>query len=114
MKVVQETTEWTHPNHVYFLNDARNKMVAYVRWGTAQIQEFKKPISFYTTGRRFREVPNLWNFVPKDLETPQGRSWTVAGSKGAEYTVTEYQGEQTCSCSGFKFRGKCRHTELVK
>ncbi len=111
MKVVQETTDWTHPNHVYFLNDDRNKMVAYLRSGTVHVQEFKKPISFYTTGRKFQEVPNSWNYVPKSLEKPQGRSWTVTGSTGVEYTVTEHQGEQTCSCPGFRFRGQCKHVK---
>jgi hypothetical protein len=109
MKVVQETTDWgtvTSPNHVYFLNDSRDKMFAYVRHGSAQVKQFKNPISFYTRGRQFREVPNSWGFAPGQTA---GRTRTVAGSKGAEYTVTELNGQVTCSCPGFKFRGACRH-----
>jgi hypothetical protein len=109
MKVVQETTDWgnvTSPNHVYFLNDSRDKMFAYLPKGSTQVKQFKNPISFYTRGRRFQEVPNSWGF---SLEQAAGRSWKVAGSKGAEYTVTELDGQVTCSCPGFKFRGACRH-----
>ncbi len=113
MKVVQETTDWKYQNHVYFLDDSRSKMFAYLQAGTVNVKEFTVPITFRTTGRKFREVPNSWNFVPKDLETPQGRSWQVAGSKGVEYTVTEHQGEQTCSCPGFKFRGDCKHIKEI-
>lgn len=113
MKVVQETTDWgsvTSPNHVYFLNDSRDKMFAYLPQGSVQVKQFKKPISFYTRGRKFLEVPNSWGFEPGQ---PVGRTWTVAGSKGAEYTVTETDGELKCSCPGFQFRGQCKHTKAV-
>ena len=109
MKVVQETTDWgtvTSPNHVYFLNDSRDKMFAYLPKGSSQVKQFKSPISFYTRGRQFREVPNSWGYEPGRTA---GRTWTVAGSKGAEYTVTELNGQVTCSCPGYKFRGACRH-----
>jgi hypothetical protein len=113
MKVVQETTDWGNvnsPNHVYFLNDSRDKMFAYLPQGSAQVKQFKQPISFYTRGRKFREVPNSWAFEPGQTE---GRSWTVAGSKGAEYTVTESSGHLKCSCPGFQFRGDCKHTKAT-
>jgi hypothetical protein len=109
MKVVLETTDWgtvNSPNHVYFLNDSRDKMFAYLPKGSTQVKQFKQPIGFYTRGRRFQEVPNSWGFAP---EQATGRSWKVAGSKGAEYTVTELNGQVTCSCPGYKFRGACKH-----
>jgi hypothetical protein len=92
MKVVRETTDWgttNSPNHVYFLNDSRDKMFAYLQHGSVKVKEFKHPISFYTRGRRFVEVPNSWSYEPGKASEPAGRSWKVAGSKGAEYTVTE-------------------------
>jgi hypothetical protein len=112
MKVVLETTDWgsvNSPNHVYFLNDSRDKMFAYLKQGSDQVQEFRRPISFYTRGRRFQEVPNTWAFEPGQAVETAGRSWLVSGSKGAEYTVTELDGVRTCTCSGFRFRGACRH-----
>jgi hypothetical protein len=112
MKVVQETTDWgtvTSPNHVYFLNDSRDKMFAYLPKGSSQVKQFKNPISFYTRGRKFQEVPNSWGYEPGQAAEPEGRRWTVAGSKGAVYTVIELNGQVTCSCPGYKFRGACRH-----
>ena len=112
MKVVQETTDWGNtdsPNHVYFLNDSRDKMFAYLQHGSVRIKQFTRPISFYTRGRKFREVPNSWGYEPGQAAEPEGRSWTVSGSKGAEYTVTELNGQLSCTCPGHKYRGACKH-----
>jgi len=38
----------------------------------------------------------------------------VQGSKGDVYRVTELRGEWSCTCSGFKFRGDCRHIKGVQ
>jgi hypothetical protein len=43
-----------------------------------------------------------------------GRRWTVTGSKGDNYIVSEQNGQWSCSCSGFTFRGRCRHVEDIK
>ena len=117
MKVLQETTDWgktKSPNHVYFLNDSRDKMFAYIRHGSVQVKQFKNPISFYTRGRRFQEVPNTWGYEPGQAAEPEGRSWTVAGSKGAEYTVTDDQGKWTCTCPAAKWQaGDCKHIKSL-
>jgi SWIM zinc finger len=115
MKVVQETTDWGNvasPNHVYFLNDSRDKMFAYLPKGSTQVKQFKNPISFYTRGRRFQEVPNSWGFAP---EQATGRTWRVAGSKGSEYTVTDDQGKWTCTCPAAKWQaGDCKHIKSLQ
>lgn len=48
-------------------------------------------------------------------------SETVQGSGGKTYTVAygptprgPYQYDWSCTCSGFKFRGKCKHVEAAK
>ena len=111
MKTIQETTEWDTeyavPNHVYFVNDSKDKMFAYVASGSTQVQQFKTPIKFSVSRRKFEEVANVWGYTVD--EQPAGRTWKVAGSKGAEYTVTESAGVRSCSCSGFQFRSSCRH-----
>jgi uncharacterized Zn finger protein len=37
----------------------------------------------------------------------------VTGSKGNKYTVEKTENGMTCTCSGFKFRGNCKHTESI-
>lgn len=115
MKAFLETTVWdtNTPNHVYFLDDGKSKMYAYVKFGNGKPFKFKKPIRIDTRGRKFKEVPNTWRFVVEEQE-PEGRTWVVKGSKGDEYKVTELNNNYSCTCSGFKFRGQCRHvTEIA-
>ena len=114
MKAFLEVTKWSenYPNHVYFLNDSKSKMYAYVKHGTDKPFQFKKPIGIDLRGRKFVEVPNKWNYQVEE-EQPEGRSWVVKGSKGDEYKVSELNGNYSCTCSGFKFRGKCKHAESV-
>ena len=114
MKAFQEITEWdtdfAMPNHVYFLSDSKDKMYGYVKSNTGEIQEMATPYKFKVSGRKFREVDNTWGFSPRE-EEPEGFVKIVIGSKGERYTITEVNNVQQCSCPGFKFRGKCRHTE---
>lgn len=115
MKVLLETTDWAdgYPNHVYFLNDSKSKMYAYVRAGTKVPFRFKKPIGIDLRGRKFVEVPNKWKFTVED-EKPLGKVYEVKGSKGDIYQVTENSGQLTCTCSGFRFRGQCKHVDSIK
>jgi hypothetical protein len=118
MKAFQEITEWDSdfavPNHVYFLNDSKDKMYGYVQEGTGVVQTMSSPYRFHTRGRKFREVTNTWKFsVEETSARPAGRAWQVAGSKGNIYTVTQELGTWSCTCSGFKFRGQCRHVEEI-
>jgi hypothetical protein len=114
MKAFLETTVWdtATPNHVYFLDDSKSKMFAYVKFGSGKPFKFKNPIRIDTRGRKFKEVPNTWKFSINDYE-PEGRVWIVKGSKGDDYKVTEVNGNLSCTCSGFRFRGDCRHVKSV-
>ena len=114
MKTLLETTEWSdgaNINHVYFMDDSKSKMFAYVKFGEGNPIRFKNPIRIDIRGRKFRDVPNTWKFDIK--EEPEGRVWTVKGSQGDEYRVTEVNGNLSCTCSGFRFRGDCRHVKSV-
>jgi len=111
MKTLQEITpDWDFPNHVYFVTDSKDKMFAYVKKSTGELQEFSKPLPFSTSRRKFKEINNTWGFLPKE-NTPEGFVKIVIGSKGEKYTITEVNGLHQCSCPGYKFRGKCRHIE---
>ena len=118
MKAFLEITEWDSdfavPNHVYFLNDSKDKMYGYVQADTGIVQTMRTPYRFHVRGRKFKEVKNIWNFgVDETEQQPAGRTWTVAGSKGNEYRVTQELGTWSCTCSGFKFRGQCRHVAEI-
>jgi hypothetical protein len=116
MNFFQETTEWVTatPNHIYLLNDSKDKMYAYVVQGTNTVREFKTPIRFDARRRRFVAVKNQWNYViPKEKPKQSSSIWTVAGSKGNSYTVEMVGQQLVCSCPGFKYRSKCRHVEEI-
>jgi len=42
------------------------------------------------------------------------KSWKVTSSSGSTYTVSRINSDKlTCTCPGFKFRQKCKHTDKV-
>lgn len=102
MLALKEITVWDVPNHIYITNDSRSKLHGYVVDG--KLTEFVKPLQFDTRRRRFQTVENQW-IQPDNSATTR----TVTGSRGTVYTITIQDGQEHCSCSGFKFRGHCRH-----
>jgi len=114
MKWFAETTDYKDsvPNGIYLLNDSKSKMYAFKPKGTGEIKVFKNAIKIETRGRKFVVNPVQFKTKLKE-EEPEGRFWIVKGSKGDEYRVSELNGNLSCTCSGFKFRGKCRHTEVA-
>jgi hypothetical protein len=115
MKWFAETTDWpgaTAHNHVYLLDDSKSKMFAYVKFGTGRPEKFSKPIRIDIRGRKFKVNPEQYQ-VDVEAEVPEGRVIEVQGSRGDVYQVTELGGKYSCTCSGFKFRGNCRHIQGV-
>jgi len=100
-------------NGIYLLNDSKSKMYAFKPRGTGEIKTFKNPIRIDVRGRKFVINPVQFKTKLKEDE-PEGRVWVVKGSKGDEYTVSELNGNLSCTCSGFKFRGKCKHAESIE
>lgn len=127
MKFIQEVTEWsalfTVPNHIYYVNDSKTRLVGYIREGTRTLIKFKKPIDWDRRGRKFEPVTVRGLraerdevYFPKEdaKETVAPKnSITVEGSRGSKYILTRIAGSWTCSCPGFGFRRKCRHLELA-
>ena len=114
MKWFAETTDWKDsvPNGIYLLDDAKTKMYAFKAKGTEAIKVFRAPIRIDLRGRKF--VVNSVQFdTPVDEAVPEGRVVEVKGSKGDVYKVTEINGNYSCTCSGFKFRGACKHVTQV-
>jgi len=111
MKFYQETTKWPDgfANGTYLLDDSKTKMYAYIRPGDTAIFRFKNPIRIDTRGRKFVIAPEQ---PESDVEaTTNPERWEVTGSKGDLYIVTREEGVYNCSCSGFRFRGACRHVK---
>ena len=114
MKFFQETTEGGHyPNHVYLLSDNKEYMHGYVKAGGNVLEMMKSKYRFGTTKRKFLEVPNTFGFVdqPAVVVADTEDRWTVTGSRGEKYIVERVGKKLICTCSGFKFRSKCKHTE---
>lgn len=115
MKWFAETTEWNDsiPNGIYLLDESKSKMYAYRSPRDAKIKVFKNPIRIDIRGRKFR-VNDVQYKTEVEEELPQGRVIEVQGSRGDIYQVAEHHGEWSCTCSGWKFRGDCKHVKSVR
>lgn len=107
MRIMQETTRWegNTPNHVYVMNDAMTRMIAYVPQGSKQVKKFSQPIPIDTRGRTFVELDGV------SAAEPDPEVKVVEGSKGQKYRLVREDDQWQCSCPGFKFRGQCKHVE---
>lgn len=47
-------------------------------------------------------------------ELADEETWSVEGSKGAEYTVTRIGDRWGCTCPGYSFRATCKHVNAKK
>jgi hypothetical protein len=59
MKAFQETTrDWKTPvsNHIYYLTDDKQSMIAFYNVDTKVVKKFIKPIRFDTKYRTFKEL----------------------------------------------------------
>lgn len=109
LQVLQEVTKWEYPNHIYVLNSA-GYAVAY-KSEAADWKVFKAPLLFEKGRRSFKktnvDLPSQLLNMAEQL--PPG-AIKVEGSRGAMYIVHD----GTCTCSGFKWRGKCKHLKLLR
>jgi hypothetical protein len=105
MEALRETTDWATPNHTYLLDGTT--LVAYIKQGATTPFYFSKGIKhFDKRGRKFEkaDVSLFESHVESNLIE-------VMGSKGAVYYVDPEL--HSCTCPGFTFRGKCKHTDVL-
>lgn len=114
MKWFAETTDYRDsvPNGIYLLDDSKSKMYAFTPSGAKNIKVFRNPIRIDVRGRKFKLNPVQFKTQLTE-EAPEGRVIEVQGSKGDIYKVSELNGAWSCTCSGFKFRGDCKHIKSV-
>ena len=113
MQALRETTVWKSdlkfPNHTYLL-DGTN-LLAYIKQGTKEVIWFSKPIRNFDKRRRTFVKADMKLFKGKGAPKVESSLVEVKGSKGDTYYVDPER--MTCTCSGFQFRGKCKHLEQV-
>jgi hypothetical protein len=105
MEALRETTDWATPNHTYLLDGTT--LVAYIKQGETTPFYFTKGIKhFDKRGRKFEKVSTTLFEASASTNLIE-----VQGSKGAVYYVDPEL--HSCTCPGFTFRGKCKHTDIL-
>jgi hypothetical protein len=108
MQALKETTKWATPNHTYLLDGTT--LVAYIKQGTTEPFYFKSGIKhFDKRGRKFEKASTA--LFESHVESAVSNFIEVQGSKGAVYHVDPEL--HSCTCPGFTFRGKCKHTDIL-
>jgi hypothetical protein len=107
MEALQEVTDWGNgaKNNIYLLDSM--SLVAYIPFTTGKPFYFKNPIrNFDKRGRKFVKADlKLFKQAPKTTRIE------VKGSKGDTYYIDPEA--KTCTCSGFGFRGTCKHIKSI-
>lgn len=116
-KILQEVSEWDAEykcNHTYLLNG--DKVVAYIKQGDTEVIVLNHQIRIEKRYRKFIEVQNQDLSILIPNETPKNIRVFNVQSKDKVYTVelNSVKNKYTCSCTGFTFRGKCKHIDAVK
>jgi len=111
LEALKEVTVWNTDfqcNHTYLLDG--DKVLAYRQWHTGE-PIWGSPMRFDRRYRKFEPADlKLFGIVDAPVVNPSTK--VVKGSKGNEYILD--LDEKTCSCPGFKFRGKCKHVETLQ
>ena len=103
MIVMQEVTDWNPAyNHTYLFDGS--KAIAYIKSGEKTPIYLNHPLRIDRARRKFIELKK--NLFKKKIESNLIR---VEGSKGNVYHVDPEA--KSCTCTGFQFRGKCKHIE---
>jgi hypothetical protein len=115
MILVKEITVWKgvtrQPNHTYICSDNMEYTYGYFKWNNPKdFMMFKNKLRLDTRYRKFETIKRGLKLAGQ----AEVKTKTVTGSKGNIYTITETASGLQCSCSGFKYRGKCKHVEVTE
>lgn len=116
LEILRETTVWNTDNavrnHTYLLDG--NKLIAYAKFSTDEIVVLKNPLNIDKRYRQFvrDNHSGLSQLIKNQKKDPNTRVFKIqSGEK--EYFVTKKSEKYTCTCTGFNFRGKCKHVDAV-
>lgn len=115
LEILKETTIWSdgsNVNHTYLLDGS--KIIAYAKFGGDDVQALKTQIRIDKRYRTFVKTKHsgLEKFI-KNTPTKSNTRVFKVKSKTKEYFVELSDYNYTCTCTGFTFRGKCKHIDAV-
>jgi hypothetical protein len=115
LEILKETTVWSdgsNANHTYLLDGS--KIVAYAKCSDNSVQVLRTQIKIDKRYRTFIKTKHsgLQNLIKSTPAKSNTRVFKVQ-SKTKEYFVELSDYNYTCTCTGFNFRGKCKHITAV-
>jgi len=115
LEILKETTVWadsSNANHTYLLEGS--KIIAYAKFGGNDIQELRTQIIIDKRYRTFVKTKHsgLQKYIKNTPKKSNTKVFKVI-SKTKEYFVELSDYNYTCTCTGFNFRGKCKHITAV-
>ena len=115
LEILKETTVWSdgsNANHTYLLDGS--KIIAYAKYSDNSVQVLRTQIKIDKRYRTFIKAKHfgLQNLIKSTPTKSNTRVFKVK-SKEKEYFVELSDYNYTCTCTGFNFRGKCKHIDAV-
>lgn len=117
-EIIHEVSDWKVdfrvPNHTYLLNDSGG-IIAYALYGGNEIRLMKNgSIKLDKRNRKFVKTNHsgLAKLIKNEKPEVGVRRFKVK-SGDREYTILIKDGGYSCTCTGYNFRGKCKHIEAV-
>jgi hypothetical protein len=115
LEILKETTVWSdgsNANHTYLLDGT--KIIAYAKSSDNSVQVLRTQIKIDKRYRTFVKTKHfgLQNLIKSTPAKSNTRVFKVQ-SKTKEYFVELSDYNYTCTCTGFNFRGKCKHITAV-
>jgi uncharacterized Zn finger protein len=115
LEILKETTVWSdgsNANHTYLLDGS--KIVAYAKYSDNTVQVLKSQIKIDKRYRTFIKTKHsgLEKLIKNTIPKNNTRVFKVQ-SKEKEYFVELSDYNYSCTCTGFNFRGKCKHIDAV-
>ena len=115
LEILKETTVWSdgsNANHTYLLDGS--KIIAYAKSSDNSVQVLRTQIKIDKRYRTFIKAKHfgLENIIKSSPTKSNIRVFKVK-SKEKEYFVELSDYNYTCTCTGFNFRGKCKHIDAV-
>ena len=108
-KVLAEYPHPNYPNFTYAATRGNSNIVGHWNPLTQEGHAYSTPLFFRSFNRKFKAA---WLNKMNKAEQKKSNTIRVKGSKGNVYEVAK--DGSSCTCPGFTFRNKCKHTAAQK